>query len=586
MPGFVRTAKDEARWSKAKDAAKRSKSKDEASFTDQDWALVNHIYHQMGKAEELGKAVKEMMENSKDDASLEELQSFLEKARRRMSDEVNDADDEDNELGEGFREFDPDEEQDDADKWLAENDPEAVKDDEDEEDQGIDDEGEEQPREYDEYGPDEDEDAHQQVGGEDEEPVDGDVDAEAPQAGSQGDLDQESPQEAPVQEEVSPSGGRFPQPSLEDIAEMRQYTRPWESRARDTQRLSAEAAKNPVLHHEGRLVEARQAAHGDRQAAYHAFQQSPDYQNADPITQMEMDAKFNQDWHQQNPEHLKNAVKLHERAHLHGLRGHGEHAASKLEDIKHVRGGGAQAEMPMSMEEGLQHAGGTKGEEGTVGSTTQDPSAAFANANQKFLQERGGQYESAAEKRKGSIASVANKYAKKVGELPDYDREDVHRVLGEHPNLKDPQKKAKVDKFFEAYHPLIGMSAKKVMAKLGLDPSRGDLDMGALHEAGMHGLFQAINDYEHNNPSKASFSTHASNKIRGLMQTALRDQQKSAPQEMKTGAKKYNLQQMIGSHGPEVGDRMKRINTFRQVHQPKGPKLPKTPQGGEGGGEL
>ena len=167
MPGFVRTPKDEARWSKAKDAAKRSKKKDEDSFTDQDWALVNHIYHQMGKAEELGKAVKDMMKGSKDEASVEELQSFLEKARKRLSDEAEDPYEKDDadELGEGFREFDPDEEDDDAAKWLAENDPEARQD-EEEEDHGEDDrdveEGEGEPDYYDEYGPDEDEESHQQ----------------------------------------------------------------------------------------------------------------------------------------------------------------------------------------------------------------------------------------------------------------------------------------------------------------------------------------------------------------------------------------------------------------------------------------
>lgn len=575
MPGFVRTPKDEARWSKAKDAAKRSKSKDEASFQDQDWALVNHIYHQMGKAEELGKAVKEMLQTSGDAVQLEELKSFLEKARRKMSDEADTNDDDENELGEGFREFDPDEEQDDADRWLQDNDPEQGSEDDNEE-------NDEEPYGYDEYAPDEDEESHQQELSGDEEPyVQGDVQAGTtqPQAGSESDLDQESSQEAPAEEEVT-SGGRFPQPTKDEIGEMRQYTRPWESRARDTQRLTAEASKNPVLHHQGRVVEARQAAHGDRQAAYEQFQQSPDYKSADPISQMEMDAKFNEDWHKQNPEHLKNAVKLHERAHLHGLKGYGEHAGAKAEDIAHVRGGGAQAEAPMSMEEGLQHAGGTKSEEGTVGSTTQDPASAFANANQKFLQEKGGELENRAAARKGSYQDLASGYAKKVGEIPDYDRAEVHRVLGEHPALKDPNKKAQVDKFFEKYHPLIGMSAKKVLDKLGLDTKRGDIDMGTLHEAGMHGLFQAINDYEHENPSKASFSTHASNKIRGLMQTALRDQQKIAP-ELKTGAKKYNLKSMIGAHGPDVNDRLKRIDTFRQVHQPKAPKVPKPEGGGE-----
>lgn len=561
MPGFVRTAKDEARWSKAKDAAKKSKSKDEASFQDQDWALVNHIYHQMGKAEELGKAVKEMLHASVDPESVKELESFLEKARRRLSDEVNDADDEDNEL-EGMREFDPDEESDDADKWLQENDPEAGKDQD----------------EYNEYGPDDDEESHQQELSDDEGDVEQRDDAVEPQAVSQGDQPQEGAPAAQGQEEVSPS--RFNQPSKEEIAEMRQYTRPWESRARDTQRLQAEAAKNPVLHHQGRVVEARQAAHADRQAAYDQFQQSPEYKDADPVSQMEMDAKFNEDWHKQNPEHLKNAVKLHERAHLHGLKGHGEHAGAKAEDIAHTRAGGAQSPDAVSTEAGMQHAGGAKGEEGTVGSTTQDPAAAFANANPKFLQEKGGELEARAGNRKSTYADLASGYAKKVGEIPDYDRAEVHRVLGENPALKDPKNKAKVDKFFEHHHPLIGMNAKRVLDKLGLDSKRGDIDMGGMHEAGMHGLMQAINDYEHENPSKASFATHASNKIRGLMQTHLRDQQKVAP-ELKAGAKKYNLKEMIGAHGPDVNARMQRINTFKQVHQPKAPKVPKPEGGGQ-----
>lgn len=526
------------------------------------------------KLKQFSSTVKEIIQTSSDAGSIEELKSFLEKARRRMSDEVDPNDDEESELGEGFREFDPDEEKDDADSWLQENDPKAGNKDEDGE------EDDEEPKEYDEYGPDEDEESHQQMSEDDEEPVvSSDVPAQAaqPEAGGESDLNHEGAQEA--EEEVTPSG-RFPQPSREDLAEMRQYTRPWEGRARDTQRLTAEAAKNPVLHHQGRVVEARQAAHGDRQAAYDAFQQSSDYKDADPISQMEMDAKFNQDWHEKNPEHLKNAVKLHERAHLHGLKGHGEHAAGKAEDISHVRTGGAQPEEAMSMEAGLQHAGGSKGEEGTVGSTTQDPAATFAHANQKFLQEKGGELEARAGKRKGTYQDLASGYAKKVGEIPDYDRAEVHRSLGDHPALKDPKKKAQVDKFFEKYHPLIGMSAKKVLDKLGLDTKRGDIDMGTMHEAGMHGLFQAINDYEHDNTSKASFSTHASNKIRGLMQTALRDQQKIAP-ELKSGAKKYNLQTMIGAHGTDVGDRFKRINTFRQVHQPKMPKAPKPDGGGE-----
>ena len=118
MPNFIKTPADEARWSKAKAAASKSKNKGEQSFDDQDWALVNHIYHQMDKCDDLGKAIKDFLELSKsqgDESSIVELESFLEKARRRLSDEVEDPSEaEDQEYGEdqGFHEYDPSQEQD------------------------------------------------------------------------------------------------------------------------------------------------------------------------------------------------------------------------------------------------------------------------------------------------------------------------------------------------------------------------------------------------------------------------------------------------------------------------------------------
>src|ERR1035437_8673030 len=103
------------------------------------------------KTKKLGKSIKEFFNASKEDASsLGDLKSFLEKARRRLSDEEEDPD-ETPESTEGMREFDPDEESgDNADKWLEENDPKKEDDDE-------------QPKEYDEYGPDDDEESHQRM---------------------------------------------------------------------------------------------------------------------------------------------------------------------------------------------------------------------------------------------------------------------------------------------------------------------------------------------------------------------------------------------------------------------------------------
>jgi hypothetical protein len=376
---------------------------------------------------------------------------------------------------------------------------------------------------------------------------------------------------------------------------MRQYTRPWEQRARERTRLSAEAHKNPVLHHEGRLVEARNTAHKSRQDAYSTFQSSPEYANADPITQMELDTKFNKDWHEKNPDYLSNAAKIHGEAHKKGKSARDVHAAAKDEQIRHILSGGASPETSMSTEEAMQHAGGVKGEEGTVGSMTQDRASSFASSNPDFIRQYSKDYEKKSKK---------SKKPKDLSDMMEYDegsRADIGRVLGDHPALKDPSKKAKVDTFFQKYHPLIAMSAHKVLNKLGLDSKRGDIDLGLLHEAGMHGLFQSINDYDHDHPSKAAFATHAGNKIRGLMQTALRDKEQSdIPHEVRQAQKQYQQQKaavapqqqqpvaappaapnklstLLPKHFPDTADRIKRIGTFQAVHATKPPK----PEGGE-----
>jgi hypothetical protein len=490
---------------------------------------------------------------------LESLEAILLKARRRLSDEVEDPDEQEQSLeDQGMHELDPDE-QDNADKWLQENDPEKKDEDDDDE-----------PKEYDEFRPGEDEDAYRQSIGLDESP-----DAEPQDEGSEpvaedetsgaeggasdqgeGSPDQVEDEEEEPAEEVKPEG-RFPQPSKEEIAEMRQHTRPWEQNAREKTRLEAEAHKNPVLHHQGKMIEARNAAHNPHQEAYAKFQASPDYQNADPVTQMEMDSKFESDFHKENPEYLANAAKLHGQAHVEGLQGMGEGFGHKKDSIQHIRQGGASPETPMSVEEGMQHAGGAKGEEGTTGSMVQDPASAFAQHHRKFLEEMGAKHEDKASAKQQKYSDMAQDYAKKLGSQSGV---DLKSMVSKHPpdvadrlkridsfknantskQQQKPQAKSKVDSFFEQYHPLIGMHAHKVLNKLGLD--KKNVDLGVLHEAGMHGLMQAINDYDHENPGKASFATHAGNKISGLMQTAMRDQMQT-PQQLTSEANKFQHKQ-------------------------------------------
>ena len=105
--------------------------------------------------------------------------------------------------------------------------------------------------------------------------------------------------------------------------------------------------------------------------------------------------------------------------------------------------------------------------------------------------------------------------------------------------------------------------------------------MSMLHEAGMHGLVQAINDYDHENPGKASFATHAGNKIRGLQMTAMRNQDQ-IPVEVRQAQKKFMASRVPGSPkgtdlsdkikqsghpmAADMADRLKRTNTARAAH--------------------
>ena len=566
MPAFIKQPADEARWAKAKEAANKSHSESEG---DSYWAIVNSIYQKMNKAVDLALELD-------DEEALSKVITMLQKA----DDEF---DDDDNELGEGFHEIDPDDEASAGDDWLKENDPE-------------------QGDEYEEYGDGEDEDSHRKNIEDDENAeeipqssMDEDEQAGAPDAGAAPKLSEKdlaampkavrdiyakeqskgsAHQQAEAQPGASPKevkrSSRFRQPTPEEIQSMRAYTRPWEQRARETAKLRADPSKNPVLAHQGQVVEAREKAHGGRKAAYQQLINSDNYKNADPVQQMDMDDSFERDWKQKNPDALKSAFAEHHAANEKGQRAKAQHAAAKDADIRNIIRGGAQSGGNMSTEAALQNVGGVKGEEGTTGRIMQDPAASFANSNPEFIKD------------------YADKYGKGSNEAPEVEEDysdapekDIAKILG-----KGPAKDPKVEQFFSHYYPLIGMSKAKVLKKLGLDDKSGDVDHGALDTAGTHGLFQAINDYDHNHPSKASFATHAGNKIRGLMQTQLREQDK-IPTEMRRAQKQYmkskappvktiSSKDLMSSHpkGQEIGERLGRIQAQKAL-------MPKKP-GGEG----
>ncbi len=488
---------------------------------------------------------------------------------------------------EGLREFDPDDEESAGADWLKENDPEAKA-------QGGD--------EYEEYDDEEDQDAHQRSVDEDygsdeagsEMDLPGAAEEDRGQAAAAstkasssagGAQAQAAPPQAQAAQEVKGKKSRWNQPSREDLMAMRQYTRPWEQRAREANALKADPSKNPSLARHGNIIEARNQAHGDRNSAYRQLTSSDQYKNADPIAQMEMDDNFEKEWHAKNPEHLKTAMGAHSEAHTKGKSAKDLHAAAKDAQIKNILTGGGHGGEGYSLEEGMQHAGGTKGEEGTQATIKQDPASSFAMGNEDFIRQYAKNY--------------ADK-GKKVGNIDDmhnYDegsKRDISRILGDGPS-KDP----KFEKFFEHYHPLIGMNAHKTLARLGLDPKHPDIDMSMLHEAGMHGLIQAMNDYDHDNPSKASFATHAANKIRGLQMTAMKNQD-AIPTEIRQAQKKFasqgaaapqptapkvDIKQVIGAHpkAPDLNDRLARVGAARGAVKIRKGGATKPPSGTGGG---
>ena len=347
---------------------------------------------------------------------------------------------------------------------------------------------------------------------------------------------------SPTSASEDPRESNDMQPSREELMQLRDYTRAYSSRARDKTRLEADASKNPVRHHDGRLVEARNVSHADYQQAYNEFARSPEFQNADPFAQMDMETQFKTDWKNSNPDHHINALKAHSEAYKKGERAKGLFAQAKDEKIRHIAGGGVNPDA-MSIEEGLQHAGGSREEdEKSPGGISQDKSAAFASGNREFIDQYMQNY---------------NKKAPRPGDAPDEyahadeQRPDVASVIGDAPQFKNSGHKRAHDMLVQKYYPLIERAARRTLGKMGLTQAAdsGQLDDTALHEAGINALYQAINDYDHDHPSKASFTTHLNRKMNGLMQTALKAQDE-IPADMRAGSTKFKQTQRDATAAP------------------------------------
>lgn len=595
MPGFVRSKKDEKKWSKAKRTVSSSRSKDENSFSDRDWSLVNHIYQGMNKSSDADK-VSILIK------ALSEFKELMKQRGRSPHSE-----DEDNDY-EGLSVIDPEEWERQEQSAIEGQDPyaeygeEGVRD-EFEDEPEINEGSEDQP-ETDEQSEDQPEDEpvfgrtpeqrqaearyqqeasqpdkpkikmrreewdklpqslKDQVNVEFDEPAPSTPAPEAPAKQTPGESAMEnmdwlpddikrslasSPKNIPEQSKVSAVAPLSrpissivpesdpekiaPEPTMDQLKAMREHTIPWERRAREIAALRADPRKNPKLALEGEIVAANRLAGASKSEVIKQLRNSDDFKQADPARQATMEEELISEWKKNNPDHLKNQLKAHSEARAKGEQFKTAHQQAKQKTIQDVLRGGATGQETFSVEEGMQHAGGSKDEEGITGGIASDPVHNFAVGNKDFIRDY-------AEK-------MARKMSAPSSEEPQEDeisdqKHDIAKILGTSP--KNPV----IDHIYDTYGKLVRANAKKAILSIGLTPdhpSIKDVGEGLLTAAGMHGLFQAINDYDP--AAGASFVTHASNKIHGLQRTALRSLD-AIPIELRTALKEFNRKKAQG----------------------------------------
>ena len=470
MPGFVRTKKDEATWKKAKEKAAESKGKEESSFSDTDWALVNHIYHKMTKS---------VHEKLKDKSSVEFYIEELLKIRRHltgMDRDLEDApsysDDEDSDIPQGFsldedpENYSSDEEQDDeAAKWLRAK------------EQGESD----MPEGSTEEGLDPQDDEWQS---------------------------QRSAADQPAKR------SRFEEMTPERLSVLRPLAGHWLDHYDKIRMRDASAKNNPLLYAEGHRQAASEMAHRDHENELKRFQNSDEFKALPKMAQLKAIVDFKKKFLASNPNfHQKALDAINDTQQIKDNAVNLANKEKQMKEAEIIHGGAAM--MPptgMSAEEAAQHVGGEKDEEGYSANITSDPRTTFAAGNKNFLNLVAGDKEA-----RGSRV-ISPQEISDVEDMPAH-----NAFIDQHPVLKKPENRKHINDFFSEYMPLININASKVIKnKTAAGLPEDKMDKDDLNIAGMHGLMQAALTYDPD--VGASFPTHASRKIAGAMNSKISGQ--------------------------------------------------------------
>jgi len=406
MPAFIRTPQDEARWEKAKQAANKTRSESDGNKY---WGLVNHIYHQMSKAELPKTGAEAAIQRVNLIRNLVKTNPELFLLNQGLLDKVVDVlikargdDEEEEDQGYDLQDYSSDEglnnedlegmsviddpyqdEDDEAGKWLREQEmseavpktPETEK--EDEEATPEISEKLKSRSSYSDWKPHGNYTPEQKA--QIEEHVKNGYSEREAERLADAHKGPKTFQEA-LSHTVRPS-----QPSSKMLDEMKELAGHWLDRADRHAKINANPEKNPQKFASGKMLQAHEENTKDYNKAYNEFLNSDELKNMKGLERHKAVQAFKQNWKQQNPEYEQNLLSGVGEAQKHYGEASQARAQSLDEAMRHIITGGQQ-EGAMSTQEAAQHVGGTKGDEGYSSTIIKDPSASFAQQNPQLIE--------------------------------------------------------------------------------------------------------------------------------------------------------------------------------------------------------
>ena len=165
------------------------------------------------------------------------------------------------------------------------------------------------------------------------------------------------------------------------MGELKPLLKEWLENADKQEKLKADPESNTVKRQAGKLTEAHEKHTGDFTKDYANYLKSDELKGASPADRHKKVTAWKADWKANNPQHEEGLSNISQ-AQKDFAYDQQKAKQTATERHQHILNGGQSMPTEMSDQEALQHAGGSKSDEGYKGvSIHEDPSASFAKRN-------------------------------------------------------------------------------------------------------------------------------------------------------------------------------------------------------------